>query len=102
MLFRSNDTATTEIYTRMELFPYTTLFRSSWPTVDESALVRDSIELVLQINGKVRGGVTVAASATQEDIQAAALATEAYARFSEGRPAKKVIVVAGRLVNIVV
>ena len=78
------------------------MLNTSWPTVDESALVRDSIELVLQINGKVRGGVTVAASATQEDIQAAALATEAYARFSEGRPAKKVIVVAGRLVNIVV
>ena len=75
---------------------------TAWPTVDESALVRDSIELVLQINGKVRGDVTVAASATQEEIQAAALATEAYARFSEGRPAKKVIVVAGRLVNIVV
>ena len=74
---------------------------TAWPTVDESALVRDSIELVLQINGKVRGDVTVAASATQEEIQAAALATEAYARFSEGRPAKKVIVVAGRLVNIV-
>ena len=75
---------------------------TAWPTVDESALVRESIELVLQINGKVRGSVTVAASATQEQIQAAALATEAYTKFSEGRPAKKVIVVAGRLVNIVV
>jgi leucyl-tRNA synthetase len=75
---------------------------TAWPTVDESALVRESIELVLQINGKVRGSVTVAASANQEQIQAAALATEAYTKFSEGRPAKKVIVVAGRLVNIVV
>jgi leucyl-tRNA synthetase len=74
---------------------------TAWPTVDESALVRESIELVLQINGKVRGGVTVAASANQEQIQAAALATEAYTKFSEGRPAKKVIVVAGRLVNVV-
>jgi len=74
---------------------------TAWPTVDESALVRESIELVLQINGRVRGSVTVAASANQEQIQAAALATEAYTKFSEGRPAKKVIVVAGRLVNVV-
>jgi leucyl-tRNA synthetase len=75
---------------------------TAWPTVDESALVRESIELVLQVNGKVRGSVSVAASASQEQIQAAALATEAFTKFSEGKPAKKVIVVAGRLVNIVV
>ena len=75
---------------------------TAWPNVDESALVRESIELVLQINGKVRGSVNVAASASQEQIQAAALATEAFTKFSEGKPAKKVIVVAGRLVNIVV
>ena len=74
---------------------------TAWPTVDESALVRESIELVLQINGKVRGSVAVAASASHEQIQTAALATEAYRKFSEGKPAKKVIVVAGRLVNIV-
>jgi leucyl-tRNA synthetase len=73
-----------------------------WPQVDETALVRDAIELVLQINGKVRGAVSVAAHASQQDIEAAALATEAFMKFSEGRPPKKVIVVAGRLVNIVV
>jgi leucyl-tRNA synthetase len=73
-----------------------------WPEVDATALVRDAIELVVQINGKVRGGVSVQASASQEEIQAAALATEAFAKFSGGKPAKKVIVVAGRLVNIVV
>ena len=73
-----------------------------WPEVDATALVRDAIELVLQINGKVRGSVSVQASASQEEIQAAALATDAFAKFSEGKPAKKVIVVAGRLVNIVV
>ncbi len=73
-----------------------------WPEVDATALVRDAIELVVQINGKVRGSVAVQASASQEEIQAAALATEAFAKFSEGKPAKKVIVVAGRLVNIVV
>ena len=73
-----------------------------WPQVDESALVRDAIELVLQINGKVRGNLTVPASADAKAIEAAALATEAFAKFAEGRSAKKVIVVAGRLVNIVV
>ena len=75
---------------------------AAWPEVDAKALVRDAIELVLQVNGKVRGSVSVQANASQEDIQAAALATEAFAKFAEGKPAKKVIVVAGRLVNIVV
>ena len=78
------------------------MLNAPWPAVDESALVRDSIELVLQINGKVRGAVNVAATAGQQEIQEAALATEAFAKFSEGKPAKKVIVVPGRLVNIVV
>jgi leucyl-tRNA synthetase len=73
-----------------------------WPTVDEDALRRDSIALVLQINGKVRGSVHVAADAAEEQIREAALANEAFARFSEGRAARKVIIVAGRLVNIVV
>ena len=73
-----------------------------WPHVDESALTRDTMELVLQINGKVRGSVSVAATASEDQIRAAALATDAFEKFSEGRTAKKVIVVAGRLVNIVV
>jgi leucyl-tRNA synthetase len=75
---------------------------AAWPVVDEAALTRDAIELVLQINGKVRGSVSVASSASQEDIQAAALATEAFTKFADGKSPKKVIVVAGRLVNIVV
>ena len=75
---------------------------AAWPAVDESALARDTIELVLQINGKVRGSVCVASAASNDDIQSAALATEAFTKFAEGRSPKKVIVVAGRLVNIVV
>ncbi len=75
---------------------------AAWPVVDEQALIRDSMELVLQINGKVRGVVNVPANASQQEIQATALASEAFAKFSEGRPQKKVIVVPGRLVNIVV
>ena len=81
---------------------YGDMLDAPWPTVDDTALVRDTIELVLQINGKVRGSVNVSASASQEDIQQAALATDAFSRFSEGKAPKKVVVVAGRLVNIVV
>jgi len=81
---------------------YGDMLNAAWPLVDESALTRDSLELVLQINGKVRGAVQVAADADQKTIEAAALATDAFVKFSEGRPARKIIVVAGRLVNIVV
>ncbi|HWS76370.1 MAG TPA: leucine--tRNA ligase [Quisquiliibacterium sp.] len=78
------------------------LLDAPWPQVDEAALVRDEIELVLQINGKVRGAVRVAADADAKAIEAAAVATEAFGRLAEGRSAKKVIVVPGRLVNVVV
>jgi len=78
------------------------LLDMSWPEVDESALVQDEIELVLQINGKLRGSVTVPASADKAAIEAAALASEAFVKQSAGASAKKVIVVPGRLVNIVV
>ena len=73
-----------------------------WPQVDEAALAKDEIELVLQINGKLRGAVVVPAGADKAAIEAAALASEAFAHFAAGAPAKKVVVVPGRLVNIVV
>ena len=72
-----------------------------WPQVDASALVQDAITLVLQIGGKMRGNITVPASADTAAIEVAALATPEFARFSEGKPAKKVVVVPGRLVNVV-
>jgi leucyl-tRNA synthetase len=78
------------------------LLNAPWPQVDETALVQDELELVLQINGKVRGSLRVAAGADRADIEAAAIASEAYLRLSEGRAPKKVIVVPGRLVNLVV
>jgi leucyl-tRNA synthetase len=84
-----------------QLRPGTRLIDQPWPEVDPSALVQDTVELVLQVNGKLRGHVTVPASASREEIEAIALASEAAARFMEGRPAKKVVVVPGRLVNIV-
>jgi leucyl-tRNA synthetase len=74
----------------------------AWPTVDEAALVQDEIELMIQVNGKLRGQIKVAASADKATIEAAALANEAAQKFIEGKPPKKVVVVPGRLVNIVV
>jgi leucyl-tRNA synthetase len=78
------------------------LIDARWPVVDEHALVQDEIELALQINGKLRGTIRVPASMGKADIEAAALATSEFAKFSEGAPAKRVVVVPGRLVNIVI
>jgi leucyl-tRNA synthetase len=74
----------------------------AWPAVDESALVQDEIELMLQVNGKLRGQIRVAATADKAAIETAALASEAAQKYLEGQPPKKVVVVPGRLVNIVV
>jgi leucyl-tRNA synthetase len=78
------------------------LLDAPWPAVDEAALVQDQIELVLQISGKMRGAIRVPAAADKATIEAAALAAPEFAKFAEGKPAKKVIVVPGRLVNVVV
>jgi leucyl-tRNA synthetase len=78
------------------------LLDAPWPAVDEAALRQDQIELVLQISGKMRGAISVPAGADKATIEAAALASPEFARFSDGKPAKKVIVVPGRLVNVVV
>jgi leucyl-tRNA synthetase len=77
------------------------LLDAPWPKVDESALQRDEIELMLQINGKLRGSVTVPASADKAAIEAAALASDAFVKQANGAAPKKVIVVPGRLVNVV-
>jgi leucyl-tRNA synthetase len=74
----------------------------AWPAVDEAALVQDEIELMLQVNGKLRGQIRVAAAADKAAIEAAALASETAQKYLEGQPPKKVVVVPGRLVNIVV
>ncbi|MGL6047153.1 MAG: leucine--tRNA ligase, partial [Vogesella sp.] len=84
------------------LKPGTELLAQAWPQVDESALVKSEIELMVQVCGKLRGSVTVAADAGKDVIEAAALAHENVIKFMEGKPAKKIIVVPGRLVNIVV
>jgi leucyl-tRNA synthetase len=78
------------------------LLDAPWPAVDASALKQDEIELMLQINGKLRGSILVPADATKEAIEAIALANEAFVKQANGAAAKKVVVVPGRLVNIVV
>jgi leucyl-tRNA synthetase len=77
------------------------ILNAEWPEPAESALVQDEVELMLQVNGKLRGSLRVAADAAKDAIEAAALANEAAQKFMEGKPAKKVVVVPGRLVNIV-
>lgn len=78
------------------------LLDAPWPKVDAAALVQDEIELVLQVNGKLRGSITVAKDALKEAIEQLALANPNVQKFMEGKPAKKVVVVPGRLVNVVV
>ena len=72
-----------------------------WPEPLEAALVQDEIELVLQVNGKLRGSVRVPASADKAAIEQVALASEPALRALDGKPPKRVVVVPGRLVNIV-
>ncbi|WP_266169557.1 leucine--tRNA ligase [Dyella subtropica] len=72
-----------------------------WPQVDSAALVRDSLTLAVQVNGKLRGTIEVAASATKEEAEALALAQPNVVAFLEGQTVRKVIVVPGKIVNIV-
>jgi len=74
----------------------------AWPNVDESALVQDKIELMVQVNGKLRSKISVAADLAKDAIEALALEDESVQKFTEGKDIRKVIVVPGRLVNIVV
>ncbi len=74
---------------------------AAWPKVDESALKRDSIELMVQVNGKLRGKISVEPDATQDKVEAMALMDDGVQKYTEGKAITKVIVVPGRLVNIV-
>jgi leucyl-tRNA synthetase len=78
------------------------LLNAPWPAVDETALARDQLELVLQVNGKLRGKLVVPATADKAAIEAAAREAPEVARHGAGAPIKKFVVVPGRLVNVVV
>ncbi len=73
-----------------------------WLSVDESALVQNSLDLMVQVNGKLRGKISVSATTSNTDIETAALNDATVLKFIDGSPIKKVIIVAGKLVNIVI
>ncbi|HEY1084907.1 MAG TPA: class I tRNA ligase family protein, partial [Prosthecobacter sp.] len=74
----------------------------TWPQFDPAALVEDEVEIVFQVNGKLRDKARVPIQATKEEIEKIALASARVQEFMEGKPVRKLIVVPGKLVNIVV
>lgn len=78
------------------------LWQQSWPAVDNAALVQTEIEIRVQVNGKLRDKIQIAADADEATVKAAALATAGAQKFMEGKEPKKIVVVPKRLVNIVV
>jgi leucyl-tRNA synthetase len=81
---------------------FASLLDAPWPEVDAAALAQDEMELVLQVNGKLRGKLIVPASATEEEIKVRAAAAPEVAKHGNGAPARFIKVVPGRLVNVVV
>ncbi|MDZ4404087.1 class I tRNA ligase family protein [Prosthecobacter sp.] len=75
---------------------------ATWPVYDPAALIEDEVEIVFQVNGKLRDKARVPIQATKEEIEKIALASARVQEFMEGKPPKKIIVVPGKLVNIVV
>ena len=73
-----------------------------WPNVLESLLVDDEITLPIQINGKKRGKLTIAKDASKEEVEKQALQVDEIQRFIDGKPVKKIIVVPGRIINVVI
>ncbi len=90
-----------ELWTEYMGQPYS-IHQQPWPEVDDEAVKEDSIEIPVQVNGKLRDKVVVPADASEEDIKSAALDTEGAQKYLEGKQPRKVIVVQKRLVNIVV
>lgn len=85
-----------------ELKPGTELFEQPWPDADKSALVQDEVKLIVQVNGKLRGQINVAKDTDRSTIEKIALEDAQIQKFIDGHNIKKIIVVPGRLVNIVI
>ena len=81
---------------------YGDLLDAAWPAADEAALLQDEMELMLQINGKLRGSIVVPSTAPREDIERAAIESEIFQKLAGGAAIRKIVIVAGRLVNVVV
>ena len=79
----------------------TTVENAQWPIVDESALVEDEKLIIVQVNGKLRAKITVAADATKETVEALGLNDENVLKFTDGNTIRKVIYIPGKLLNIV-
>jgi leucyl-tRNA synthetase len=75
---------------------------SRWPTYDAAKLISDTMKIVLQVNGKVRAELEFASQASEDEIRTAALAHEGVKRWMDGKPAKKIIYVKGKILNVVV
>ncbi len=86
----------------LELGHQEVIDKASWPQVDESALVQDTLQIMIQVNGKLRGKISVAIDASKDEIEVMALEEEHVQRFIEGKTIKKIIVVPKKLVNIVI
>jgi leucyl-tRNA synthetase len=78
-----------------------TVEEALWPVVDEAALVEDEKLIIVQVNGKLRAKITVAADASQDAVEALGMGEENVAKFVEGKTVRKVIYVPGKLLNIV-
>ena len=78
------------------------ILSAPWPEVDEAALIQDEIELIIQVNGKVRGKLRVAKDADHDTLKQLAIAYPSVEKLLAGQTAKKIIVVPGRLINVVI
>jgi leucyl-tRNA synthetase len=78
------------------------IFLTGWPVADPALLVEDTVKIVVSVNGKVRDTFEAPADATEDDLKAKALASDKIAKFLDGKEPKRVIVVPGKLVNVVV
>ena len=78
------------------------VFNEAWPIFDPNALVKDEVEIAIQVNGKIKSKINVSTDLDEEGIKAAALTDENILAATEGKNIVKVIVIKGRLVNIVV
>ena len=85
----------------MKLGGIKSVHQQPWPTHDPSALLRDTIELVIQVKGKVRGKIEVPANADESSLEQLALTSDVAKKWLEGNPPRRVIVVPGKLVNLV-
>jgi leucyl-tRNA synthetase len=90
-----------ELWSRLGGSAAGSVHRQRWPVADPDALVRDTVPLVIQVKGKVRGNLDVPADADRATLEKLALESEIAAKWLEGKPPSRVIVVPGKLVNLV-